>query len=92
MLIAPIAARASSPADKAGLQASQKQVTINGQPVEVGGDVIIAFSSLTARSSDDLVTYLSEYGSIGQTVSLTVIRDGKQIQVLVTLAARPFSS
>jgi 2-alkenal reductase len=83
---------ANSPADKAGLQASQRQVTINGQPVEVGGDVIIAFGSQIVRSSDDLVTYLSEYGSIGQTVSLTVIRDGKQIQVSVTLAARPFSS
>jgi len=83
---------ANSPADKAGLQASQRQVTINGQPFEVGGDVIIAFGSQTVRGSDDLVTYLSEYGSIGQTVSLTVIRDGKQIQVSVTLAARPFSS
>jgi len=54
--------------------------------------VIIAFGSQTVRGSDDLVTFLSEYGSVGQTVSLTVIRDGKQIQVSVTLAARPFSS
>jgi serine protease Do len=82
---------AGSPADKAGLQASQNQVTINGQQVAVGGDVIIAYDSQVVKSSDDLVTFLARSGSVGQTVTLTVLRGGKQIQVPVTLGIRPSS-
>ncbi len=80
---------ANSPAEKAGLQTSQQSVTINGITVNVGGDVITAFGDKVVKSSDDLVTYLAEFGSIGQTVSLTVFRNGKEMQVPVTLAARP---
>ncbi len=82
---------AGSPADKAGLQASQKQVTINGQQVLVGGDVIIAYNGQVVKSSDDLVTFLARLGSVGQTVSLTVLRGGKQIEMQVTLGVRPSS-
>lgn len=82
---------ANSPAEKTGLQPSQNQVTINGVQIAVGGDVITAFGNQTIKSSDDLVTYLAELGSIGQTVTLTVLRNGKEIQVPVTLAARPAS-
>ena len=82
---------AGSPADKAGLQASQKQVTINGQQVLVGGDVIVAYNGQVVKSSDDLVTFLARSGSVGQTVSLTVLRGGKQIQVQFTPGVRPSS-
>jgi len=80
-----------SPADKAGLKASQTPVTINGQQVSVGGDVIIAYNDLLVKSSDDLVTFLARSGSVGQTVTLTALRGGKQIQVQVTLGVRPSS-
>ena len=43
-----------SPAGKAGLQASQTLVTINGQQTAVGGDVIIAYNGQVVKSSDDL--------------------------------------
>ncbi len=82
---------ANSPAEKAGLQPSQKQVTINGVQIKVGGDVITALGSQVVKSSDDLIAFLSESGSIGQTVTLTVIRNGQEIKVPVTLAARPAS-
>ncbi len=82
---------AGSPADKAGLQASQKQVTINGQQVPVGGDVIVAYSGQVVKSSDDLITFLARSGSVGQTVTLSVLRGGKQIEVQVTLGVRPSS-
>jgi 2-alkenal reductase len=79
------------PADKAGLKASQNQVTIDGQQVSVGGDVIIAYNSQVVKSSDDVVTFLARSGSVGQTVTLTVLRGGKQVQVPVTLGIRPSS-
>lgn len=82
---------AGSPADKAGLRASNTRVTINGQRASVGGDVIIAVDDQTVKSSADLITILAVSGSVGQTVTLTVLRDGQQVRVPVTLGARPSS-
>ncbi len=82
---------ANSPAGKAGLQASQRQVTINSVQIAVGGDIITAFDGRAVKRSDDLVTFLSESGSIGQTVTLTILRNGQEMQIQVTLAARPAS-
>ncbi|MBI4180990.1 MAG: trypsin-like peptidase domain-containing protein [Chloroflexi bacterium] len=80
-----------SPADKAGLQASQNQTTINGEQMSVGGDVIITYNNQVVKSTDDLISFLARSGSVGQTVTLTLLRDGKQIQVKVTLGIRPSS-
>jgi S1-C subfamily serine protease len=82
---------AKGPSDNAGLQGSQKQITINGQQLPAGGDVIVAYNGQTVKSSDDLVTFLARSGSVGQTVTLTVLRGGQQIQVQVTLGTRPGS-
>ncbi len=41
------------------------------------------------RSSDDLLSYLELESSVGDTVALTVLRDGEEQQIDVTLAARP---
>jgi 2-alkenal reductase len=82
---------AGGPADKAGLQASKKSITINGQEILVGGDVIIAYNGQAVKSSDDLITILARSGSVGEKVTLTVLRDGKQVQVEVILGVRPSS-
>ncbi len=77
------------PADKAGLHGSTNQTTINGQTAQVGGDVIIAIDGQTVKSFDDLVAYLARSTSVGQTVTLTILRDGQQQDVKVMLEARP---
>ena len=82
---------AGGPADKAGIQASNDQVTVNGQQIGVGGDVIIAYNGQTVKSSDDLITYLARSGVVGQTITLTVLRGGNQVQVQVTVGVRPAS-
>ncbi len=80
---------ASSPAEQAGLRGSEKQVTINGESVNVGGDVIIAIDNQLVKDFDDIVAYLARSTSVGQTVTVTILRDGQQQDVKVTLAARP---
>ncbi len=82
---------AGSPADKAGLKASKTPVTINGQQAMVGGDVIVAYNDQVVKSSDDLITFMARSGSVGQAITLAVLRDGKQIQVQATLGLRPSS-
>ena len=78
-----------SPAEKAGLQGSDKEAEIDGQQVKIGGDVITAIAGQTIKDFEDLTTYLARSGKVGQQVELSVIRDGKEATVTLTLAARP---
>jgi serine protease Do len=80
---------AGGPADKAGLKGSTTSATVNGQPQTVGGDVIIAIDSQKVLGFDDIVAYLASSTQVGQTVTLTVLRQGKEETLKVTLAARP---
>jgi serine protease Do len=78
-----------SPADKAGLKGSAKAATINGQSVNVGGDVITAIDGTQVQGMDDLISYLANSTSVGDKVTLTILRNGKQMTLDLTLAARP---
>jgi serine protease Do len=81
----------NSPAEKAGLQGSSQQVTIDGQTVSVGGDVITAIEDEQVLQMDDLIAYLAGNTKVDQKVTLTILRDGKEKTLDVTLAARPAS-
>ena len=83
------AVSAGSPAEKAGLQGSDKEAEIDGEQVKVGGDVIVAIAGQPVKDFEDLTTYLARSGKVGQQVELTVIRDGQETTVTLTLAARP---
>ena len=78
-----------SPADKAGLQGSAKTAKIDGQDVKVGGDIITAADGNPITDFEDLVAFLARYATVGQTIKLSVLREGKPIEVALTLAARP---
>jgi len=80
-----------SPADKTGLHGSDRQVTMDGDQIRVGGDVVTAIDSQPVKTFDDLATYLARSTKIGQTVTLDILSNGKEKQAEVTLAARPGS-
>jgi S1-C subfamily serine protease len=80
-----------SPADKAGLQGSDRQVEIDGQQVRTGGDVITALDGQPIKNFDEVVSYLVRSTKVDQTVKLTVLRNGKEETLDITLAARPTS-
>ncbi len=79
----------NGPADNAGLHGSDQQVTIDGQQMLVGGDVIVAFNGEPVSDFDSVVTDLNRYGNVGGTITLTILRDGKQQDVQVKLEPRP---
>ena len=82
---------AGGPAEKAGLKGSGTKATVNGASVNVGGDVITAYNGQAVKSSDDLITFMARSGVVGQRITLTILRDGKEMQIKVMLAARPNS-
>jgi serine protease Do len=78
-----------SPAEKAGLQASTTTATVMGGQVPSNGDIIVKIDDTKVDKYDDLISYLALKTDVGQTVKLTVLREGEQITVPVTLDARP---
>ena len=54
-----------------------------------GGDLITAIDDSPVTRFDDLLIYLERYTHPGDTVVLTVLRDGDTIELDVTLVARP---
>ena len=78
-----------SPAAEAGLRGSDEQITINGLGAVIGGDVITKMNDQVINNFEDLLTYIVRQTSIGQTVTLEIIRDGEMQTIEVTLQARP---
>jgi 2-alkenal reductase len=77
------------PTDKAGLRGSTGTRTYENRTVESGGDVIIAINGEPVKSFDDLLIYVALFTSPGDTVTLTVLRDGVEKQFEVILEPRP---
>ncbi|MFB6165707.1 MAG: S1C family serine protease [Haloarculaceae archaeon] len=71
------------------LQGASRYERVNGTRVPVGGDVIVGVNGRPVDSPEDLTTYLFTNGHPGDTVTLTVVRDGQRGQVNVTLGRRP---
>ncbi|MDY6768660.1 MAG: trypsin-like peptidase domain-containing protein [Candidatus Nanohaloarchaea archaeon] len=78
-----------SPAARAGLEAGDREVSLNGRQVTVGGDVIVGIDDRPVRKIDDILNYLAKETSVGDTVTLDIIRDGERKEVELTLARRP---
>lgn len=77
------------PADDAGLRGANREELVNGRQLEVGGDVIIAIDGVSVSSFDDILIYMALNSAPGQEVTLTIIRNGKEIQVKLILGLRP---
>jgi S1-C subfamily serine protease len=78
-----------SPADQAGLLGGQRQVRIGGMILLVGGDILTAIDGKAIASDQDLSEYLDTKTQVGQTIQVTVWRDGQQRTIPVTLTERP---
>lgn len=79
---------AGSPAQKAGLQGSSGQTTVDNIPVETGGDVVVQVDNQAVNSFDEMLSIIA-FKAPGDKVTLTVLRNGQRQQIPVTLAARP---
>jgi uncharacterized membrane protein YkoI len=77
------------PADKGGVKGGNTVVDENGIELHKGGDIITAIDGEPVRQFNDLVSYLVTQAAPGQKVTLTVLRDGKEKNLTVTLGERP---
>lgn len=80
-----------SPADDAGLQAafSSQSAAASSDALRPGGDVILEADSNDMASIDELAAYLDENKQPGDSVELTVLRDGETVSLTAQLADWP---
>jgi len=78
----------NGPAAKAGLKGGTRSVTLQGQTVLAGGDVIVKVDGQDIASLSDLQAYVATKQP-GDTVTVTVVRSGQTQDVRVTLESLP---
>lgn len=71
-----------SPAEDAGVIPAESAETR-------GGDLIVGIDDRTVHEFSDLLSYLVFHTEVGQTINLSIIRDGEAITVPLTLSERP---
>ncbi len=80
----------NSPAEKAGLKDAVIDTNSDGIQVPTSADIITKVNDTPVTSMESLIAYLSSETKPGDTVTLTVIRNGSQeLQLPVTLEPRP---
>lgn len=72
-------------ADRAGIRSGTQVVRIGNLLVPVGGDIITAVNGQPINTLRDLLAYLSSETTVGQTVEITIIRDGQNQTISVVL-------
>lgn len=78
-----------SPAEQAGLQGGETIGEYAGISFPYDGDIVTAINGETVLDSDDLVSYLELNTSVGDVVTMSILRDGKKQDVKMTLGSRP---
>jgi putative serine protease PepD len=73
-----------SPAEKAGLHGATHTVVVGMYQIEVGGDLILNVDGRAVESRDALTRALSRHRP-GETMDLTVFRNGRTVKVSVRL-------
>ena len=76
-------------AARAGLRGGSQPREVGPRQVAVGGDIVVAIDGQKVRRPEDFIAYLELNKKAGENVTLTVVRDGQQRDVQVTLGERP---
>lgn len=74
------------PADQAGLVGGDQPTEIQG--FFSGGDIIIAVDGMPVKIYGDLISYIFKNKSPGDVITLTILRNDKQMEVNLTLGSR----
>jgi S1-C subfamily serine protease len=80
---------AGGPAEQAGLRGGDRVVRFGRYNIPLGGDIVVSIDGKPIQTSRDLNLYLDTQTQVGQTVQVTVIRDGQEQAFNVTLTERP---
>lgn len=78
-----------SPAEAAGIRRGERQVNVGNARIPWGGDIIVGIEGQSIADLQGLTVYLEAESNVGDTVEVTIIRDGQEQTLSVTLDERP---
>jgi S1-C subfamily serine protease len=78
------------PADKAGIEGGDTSATIDGAEVTLGGDIITEVAGKKVAGMDEVIEFVNG-AKPGESVPVTILRNGQEKKVDVTLGKRPAS-
>jgi S1-C subfamily serine protease len=82
----------NSPAERAGLRGATGVAQVDGAQLPVGGDVVIAVDGTAIDSMGDVIVYLIKSKRPGDSMTLTILRDGQVQTITVALGERPHNA
>ncbi|HNR96768.1 MAG TPA: trypsin-like peptidase domain-containing protein [Anaerolineae bacterium] len=77
------------PADLGGIVGGSRVVRIGRTEVPLGGDIITALNDTPITSGQDLTLFLDTKTVVGDVITVTLLRAGRQLKLPVTLQERP---
>jgi len=77
------------PAALAGLRGGQRVLRLGNIQIPVGGDVITAIDGEAINNVQDLNVLLETRKRVGDTVTVSILRDGRPLDIEVVLGERP---
>ena len=78
-----------SPAEMAGLKGVSEIEKIDNKEYPKDGDIIISVDGKEVRKISDILIHLQEEKSVGDEMILGIIRNGEQMDIILTLVVRP---
>ena len=78
-----------SPADKAGLKGMTATQIIDGKEYPADGDIIISVDDKEVRKISDILIHLQREKSVGDAMTLGVLRNGEFMHISLELVERP---
>lgn len=72
------------PADKAGIHGGNQKAYLGNTPIYIGGDLLVAIDDQQVRTDQDIAEIMDGYRA-GQTVTVTIYRGQKKMQLKVVL-------
>ena len=78
-----------SPADKAGLKGISGTQMIDGKEYPVDGDIITWVDDKEVRKISDILIHLQREKSVGDEMTLGILRDGEFLHITLELVERP---
>ena len=79
----------NSAAAQAGLRGGAQQQQAGARQMAAGGDIITAVDGQAMNRPEEFVSYLELNKKAGDTLTITVMRDGQQRDLTLTLGERP---
>lgn len=78
-----------SPLAQAGIRGAQQEAVVGNQRVYVGGDVLTAIDGYPVQTLDGMETLLEDNYTVGDQVTVTLLREGQPLELTIQLAEEP---